>query len=44
LSETPISMSLESVRRLTMTKQRLAGKLPTGSAKEAIVSVIRDLG
>src|SRR5712691_10096402 len=37
-------MSLESVRRLTVTKQRLAGKLATGSAKEAIVSVIRDLG
>jgi len=43
LSETPISMSLESVRRLTVTKQRLAGKMATGSVKEAIVSVIRDL-
>jgi len=44
LSETPISMSLELARRLIVTKQRLAGKLPTGSAREAILSVIRDLG
>lgn len=44
LSETAISTSLEGARRLTVTKQHLAGKLPTGSAKEAIVSVIRDLG
>jgi len=37
-------MSLELARRLIVTKQRLAGKLPTGSASEAILSVIRDLG
>src|SRR3989449_8213471 len=44
LSETAITTSLEGARRLTVTKQHLAGKLPTGSTKEAIVSVIRDLG
>src|SRR2546421_10137550 len=44
LSETAISTSLESARRLTVTKQHLAGKLPTGPAREAILSVIRDLG
>jgi uncharacterized protein YcaQ len=43
LSEPAISTSLEGARRLTVTKQHLAGKLPTGSPKEAIVSVIRDL-
>ena len=44
MSETPISTSLECARRLSVTKQHLAGKLPTGPASEAIVSVIRDLG
>jgi len=44
LSETAISTSLESARRLTVTKQHLAGKLRTGPAREAILSVIRDLG
>ena len=44
MSETAISTSLECARRLTVTKQHLAGKLPTGSASEAILSVIRDLG
>jgi len=44
LSETAISTSLEAARRLTVTKQRLAGKLPAGPAREAILSVIRDLG
>src|SRR5439155_17529853 len=44
VSETAISTSLESARRLTATKQHLAGKLPTGPAREAILSVIRDLG
>ena len=44
MSETAISMSLESARRLAVTKQRLAGKLPTGPPGETIVSVIRDLG
>lgn len=44
LSETSISISLETARRLVVTKQHLAGKLSKGSAREAIVSVIRDLG
>jgi uncharacterized protein len=44
MSETAITTSLESARRLTVTKQHLAGKLPTGSVSEAILSVIRDLG
>ena len=44
LAEPAISTSLESARRLAVTKQHLAGKLPTGSAREAILSVIRDLG
>jgi uncharacterized protein YcaQ len=44
LSKAAISTSLESARRLAVTKQHLAGKLPTGSAREAILSVIRDLG
>jgi len=44
LTDAAISTSLESARRLTVTKQHLAGRLPTGSAHEAILSVIRDLG
>src|SRR5256712_8868838 len=44
MSETAISTSLESARRLAVTKQHLACKLPTGSARCAILSVIRDLG
>src|SRR5256712_1951717 len=44
LSETSISTSLECARRLAVTKQHLAGKLPTGSGRETILSVIRDLG
>ncbi len=44
MTETAISASLESARRLTVTKQRLTGELPRGSAREAILSVVRDLG
>src|SRR3989454_10319845 len=44
MSETAISTSLESARRLAVTKQHLAGKPPTGSTRGAILSVIRDLG
>ena len=43
LSEAAISTSLEFARRLAVTKQHLAGKT-TGSAVDAILSVIRDLG
>ena len=44
MGESPISTSLESVRRLTMVKQHLAGELPAGSPGDAIISVIRDVG
>ncbi|TLZ99252.1 MAG: winged helix-turn-helix domain-containing protein [Methanobacteriota archaeon] len=44
MSETVITTSLECARRLAVTKQHLAGKVPTGPATEMIVSVIRDLG
>jgi len=44
LSETVITTSLDCARRLAVTKQHLAGKVPTGPATEMIVSVIRDLG
>src|SRR5437870_10251878 len=37
-------MSLESARRLAVTKQHLADKLTIGSTQDAILSVIRDLG
>src|SRR2546426_11306099 len=44
LSEAAISTSLEFARRLAVTKQHLAGKPTTGSTRDAILSVIRDLG
>ena len=44
MSETVITTSLDCARRLAVTKQHLAGKVPTGPATEMIVSVIRDLG
>ncbi|TLZ45573.1 MAG: hypothetical protein E6K19_02035, partial [Methanobacteriota archaeon] len=44
MSDPTVSTSLESARRLIVTKQHLAGKWPTGSASEAILSVIRDIG
>lgn len=39
-----ISTSLESARRLIVTKQHLAGKPPKARGGEAILSVMRDLG
>ena len=39
----PITTSLESARRLTVTKQRLAGRLAPRATKSAILSVVRDL-
>jgi hypothetical protein len=39
----PATASLESVRRLAVTKQRLAGKLPAKATTSAILSVVRDL-
>lgn len=38
-----ISATADSVRRLTVTKQRLAGERPRKATREDIVSVIRDL-
>ncbi|HXQ94623.1 MAG TPA: crosslink repair DNA glycosylase YcaQ family protein [Thermoplasmata archaeon] len=43
MSEAPIATSLESVRRLTVTKQRLSGPLPRRPSTSAILSVVRDL-
>jgi uncharacterized protein len=38
-----ISTSIEAARRLAVSKQHLAGKLPQRTAREDIVSVVRDL-
>ena len=43
MSEAAISTSVEGARRLAVTKQHLAGKLPTRATSEAILSVVRDL-
>jgi uncharacterized protein len=43
LSKSTISISAEVARRLAVTKQHLAGKLPPKSAREHILSVVRDL-
>ncbi len=43
MSREPVTSSLESVRRLAVTKQRLAGELPARATTSAILSVVRDL-
>jgi len=43
LSEKAVSTSLESVRRLAVTKQHLAGNVPRKPTREHILSVVRDL-
>jgi uncharacterized protein len=43
MSREPIPTSLESVRRLAVTRQHLAGKLPTRATPRAMISVVRDL-
>jgi uncharacterized protein len=43
MSREPLTASLETVRRLAVTKQHLAGKLPSGASSSTIVSVVRDL-
>jgi len=43
LSEETITASAESVRRLVVTKQHLAGKLPAKATCKDIISVVRDL-
>jgi uncharacterized protein len=42
LSNKTISTSLENARRLAVTKQHLAGKIPRRSTTESILSVVRD--
>ena len=44
MSKETISTSLEGARRLAVTKQHLAGTLQARSTREAILSVVRDLG
>ncbi len=39
-----VSTTLQDVRRLAVTKQHLAGKLPPSATTEHILSVVRDLG
>ncbi len=43
LSKATISISGEDARRLAVTKQHLAGKLPAKPTREHILSVVRDL-
>ena len=42
LSKPAISTTVDSVRRLTVAKQRLAGRLPRKASSEDILSVVRD--
>lgn len=42
LSKSAISTTVESVRRLTVAKQHLAGRLPRRATSEDILSVVRD--
>ena len=44
MSRELLTASLESVRRLVVTKQRLAGKLPSRTTSRSLLSVVRDLG
>jgi len=43
MSRELITTTLESVRRLVITKQRLGGKLPSRPAPTSLLSVVRDL-
>ncbi len=43
MSDEPIPTTLEAVRRLAITKQRLSGPVPSEPSADAIVSVVRDL-
>jgi len=43
LSKATVSTSAESARRLAVTRQHLAGKLPAKATREHILSVVRDL-
>lgn len=43
MTEPKISASAETIRRLAVTKQHLAGKRPTRASSEEMVSLVRDL-
>jgi uncharacterized protein len=43
MSREPLTTSIEPVRRLAVTKQHLAGKLPQKATPAAILAVVRDL-
>ncbi|MGI0079747.1 MAG: DNA glycosylase AlkZ-like family protein [Nitrososphaerales archaeon] len=43
MSKETISTTIEGTRRLAVTKQHLAGKLPTKATSEHILSAVRDL-
>ncbi|OLB68141.1 hypothetical protein AUI06_11810 [archaeon 13_2_20CM_2_52_21] len=43
MGKTVISTSAQVARRLAVTKQHLAGKLPAKATREHILSVVRDL-
>ena len=40
----PIPTTVEAIRRLTVTKQHLSGKVPRRATRQDILSVVRDLG
>ena len=44
MSREPLTASIETVRRLVITKQHLAGKLPARPTSEYFLSLVRDLG
>jgi uncharacterized protein len=44
LSKGPITVSKEGARRLTVTKQHLAGEIPSKPDRDDILSLIRDIG
>jgi uncharacterized protein len=44
MGRAPVVVSVSLARRLAVTKQRLAGPLPRGTAREAAIEVVRDLG
>ena len=44
MSREPLTASLQSLRRLVVTNQHLAGKPPSRVTTEALLSVVRDLG
>jgi uncharacterized protein len=43
LSKETITISAQDARRLAVTRQHLAGKLPAKATREQILSVVRDL-